>query len=303
MLRRLAIPWLVAACAIQSSARADDPGPLEPRGPLESRDEWLLAQPRLTLPATTPDPVPAGSFRMRIDFDWGNDFGWDQQRVGEDPGDRRFIVDGEHRTLALTVTRGLTDRTGIGVRLPLRWRGPGILDGLIDWWHRRALSWLGPIDNGRSRFRTGVFRVEGRDDEFRPVRLGGGAGTGLGKLELELHRTLSRPSKGWRAAAIARVALPTGSGPFAAGGLDAGLQLVAAHPLGRRFDLYAGLGGTAFGSRVVQGIAYERSRAHGFVVLEWRPARAVSTGSGRRPAWRALAPGRPPRRPPRRCRQ
>jgi hypothetical protein len=246
--------------------------------PIESRDEMLLAQPRLTLPATSPDPLKPGSMRLRMDFDWGNDFGWNQQYAGEFPGDRRFIVDGEHRTLALSLRRGLSDRWDAGARLPLRWRGPGILDGVIDWWHRRVLGWLGPIDNARSFFRNDLFRVEGRDEEFRPVRLGGGTGTGLGKLELELHRSLSGSSgsSGWRTAAVARVALPTGTGPFAGGGLDAGLQLLSARELGRHFELYAGAGGTVFTQRVAHGIAYEPARAHAFLVLEWRASHAVN---------------------------
>lgn len=264
---------LVAALVLFATAAATG---ADRRGPIESRDEWLLAQPRLTLPATSPDPLPAGGLRMRLDFDWGNDFGWDQDRAGETPRDRRFIVDGEHRALALSARRGLTPRWEAGVRLPLRWRGPGILDGLIDWWHRRALGWLGSIDNGRSRFRTDLFRVEGRDAEFRPVRLDGGMGAGVGKVELELRRTLSASADGWRSAAIARVALPTGTGPFAGGGVDAGLQIVAAHGLGPRFDLYAGAGATVFAQRAVQGIDDTRARASGFLVLEWRPARAVS---------------------------
>ena len=31
------------------------------RGPLETREEWLLAQPHLTLPALSPDPLPDGA--------------------------------------------------------------------------------------------------------------------------------------------------------------------------------------------------------------------------------------------------
>jgi uncharacterized protein DUF3187 len=265
-LRGLSVAVFVAASATSASGQ-----------PIESRDEFLLAQPRLTLPATSPDLLKPGSMQMRMDFDWGNDFGWDQEFPGEFPGDRRFIVDGEHRTLALSLRRGLSDRWDVGARLPLRWRGPGILDGVIDWWHHRVLAWLGPIDNGRSLFRNDQFRVEGRDEEFRPVRLLGGTGTGFGKLELELHRSLSGSSGsgGWRTAAVARVALPTGTGPFAGGGLDAGLQLLAARELGAHFEVYAGAGGTAFTQEVAQGIAYAPTRAHAFLVLEWRASHAV----------------------------
>src|SRR2546428_14119286 len=119
------------------------------------------------------------------------------------------MLDGEHRTVALSLRRGLADRWDVGARLPLRWRGPGILDGVIDWWHQRVLGWLGPIDNARSFFRNDAFRVEGRDAQFRPVRLGGGTGSGPGQLELELHRALSvSDPRGWRPAPGPPHALP-----------------------------------------------------------------------------------------------
>ena len=61
----------------------------------------------------------------------------------------------------------------MGLRLPLRWRGPGVLDGVIDWWHRVTAP-LGIPDNGRSRFATDRFRVLGRDQDLQPVVWRGG---------------------------------------------------------------------------------------------------------------------------------
>jgi len=46
----------------------------ERRGPFPSRDEWMLAQPLLTLPATSPDPLSRGQYEARVDGDWGSDF-------------------------------------------------------------------------------------------------------------------------------------------------------------------------------------------------------------------------------------
>src|SRR5258708_30257003 len=48
--------------------------PYERRGPLPSRDQWLLAQPLLSLPATSPDPLARGHCEARLDGDWGSDF-------------------------------------------------------------------------------------------------------------------------------------------------------------------------------------------------------------------------------------
>jgi hypothetical protein len=256
---------LSGAAAAQAPARAR-------RGPLESREEFLLAQPRLTLPAATPDPLAVGETRLRLDGDWGNDFGFSRRRQRGET-DLRFLVDGEHRSLALEVRHGLRPSLTLGARLPLRWRGPGVLDGLIDAWH----GFTGLPDNARDTFPVNRLRVEGRDERFQPVRWSGRAGTGLGNAELSAHWALRPPAPdGWALAAVGRLDLPTGTGPFAAAGFDAGAQLLAAHGLGAGGDVYLGAGATRFGQAQAEGIAYARARAHGFVALEWRAARRLS---------------------------
>jgi hypothetical protein len=260
---------LLALLALALPAAAQEPAR---RGPLESREEFLLAQSRLTLPAVSPDPLGRGETRVRADGDWGSDFGFSRRRQGAEV-DLRFLVDGEHRTLGLEVRHGLTGSLSLGARLPLRWRGAGVLDGLIDAWH----GVTGLPDNSRGAFPTNRLRVEGRDAAFRPVRWTGGAGTGLGNAELSAHWSLrGSPAGGWALAGVARVDLPTGTGPFAAGGFDAGAQLLAARGLGRAWDLYLGAGATRFADPEAQGIAYARHRAHGFSAVEWRPARRLS---------------------------
>jgi len=72
---------------------------------LEIRDGWLLVQTRLSLPALSPDTVRGGQTRIRLEGDWGSDFGW---RGAPSSGqDLRFMFDGEHRSAALTVSHGL----------------------------------------------------------------------------------------------------------------------------------------------------------------------------------------------------
>src|SRR5262245_57421907 len=75
----------LAALAVLSCAAPAAPGEggSAPRGPIELRDEWLLCQMRLTLPALAPDPLPSGRSRLRLAFDWGNDFGCSQDVRGE----------------------------------------------------------------------------------------------------------------------------------------------------------------------------------------------------------------------------
>jgi hypothetical protein len=258
-----------AALGCAAAASAGEGAPAR-RGPIELRDEWLLCQMRLTLPALAPDALPAGRSRFRASFDWGNDFGWNQSIRGETPADRRFLVDGEHRTLAFEWKHGLGGGLEAGARLPVRWRGPGVLDGLIDAFHGVAAH-VGIPDNGRSFFLTDRFRVLGRDDQGRLVVWEAGAGTGLGNLELDLKWDAAPRAASLRPALVGRVALPTGTGPFQADGFEAALQLVAAAPLADSLDVYAGAGGTAFSDLEVAGVEYARFRGFGFLVLEWRP--------------------------------
>lgn len=258
-------PSLLLGLALAGLAGAED----EPlRGPRGVRDEFLLAQNRLSLPASSPEVLPAGRSLFRVRFDWGNDFARDQDGVGEMPQDRRFLVDGEHLSLDLEWRRGLGRGWDAGLRLPLRWRGAGALDPLIDGFHVFTRK-LGLPDNDRSRFRQGLFRVEGRDTSGRPMALEG-AGAGLGNLELEARVRLAP-----RLAIVGRAQLPTGTGPFDADGLGAGLQLVGTQRLGR-FDLGAGAGASYESDAQVQALRYARWRAQGFAGADWRLSRRFS---------------------------
>jgi Protein of unknown function (DUF3187) len=272
----LAALALWAALALPPPCAAQGAAP--PRGPFEAREEWLLAQNRLSLPPTTPDALVRGETRLRLDADWGNDLGWSQRFAGEVPGERRFLVDGEHSTVGVEVRRAVSGTLSLGLRLPLHWRGSGVLDGVIDWWHR-VLGPIGIPDNGRSRFATHRFRVVGRDHEMRPVVWSGRAGSGLGNLELDARWTLRGPAaqgNRWRAALVARAGLPTGTGPFHSRGAALGVQAVAARGLGSAVDVYVGAGATVSGEDDDGGIAYDPARLHGFLAFEWRVGRRWS---------------------------
>jgi hypothetical protein len=235
---------------------------------VELRDDWLLAQGRLGLPATSPDVMDPGRMRLEIGVGLGNDFGWDQDRSGEEPQDRRFLVDGEHGQLVVGLRRGLARRLDAELRLGLVWRNGGFLDGLIDTWHR----WLGPAgvrDNARPFFETDLLRVEGRTEDGRPVVWDAGSGTALSNTELALRYALGRGA-GWRTAVVGRLLVPTGTGSFGAGGWDVGAQLVAARPLSDSVELYLAVGATRFGVSEHRGIDYARGQAHGHLSVGWR---------------------------------
>jgi hypothetical protein len=77
-------------------------------------------------------------------------------------------------------------------------------------------------------------------------------------------------------AAVGRLELPTGTGPFRSSGVETGGQIVAARTLGRSADLYLGLGATFFSDTERDGLDYVRFRPQGFATLEWRPGRRLS---------------------------
>jgi hypothetical protein len=255
-------PGLALLLLLPAPLRAQDTDPLQRRGPFEAREEWLLAQRRLTLPAASADPLPRGSWQLRADLDWGNDFA---HHFGS------YFVDGEHRAFALALRRGLTDSLSVGVRLPLLWRGGGFLDWFADQIHK-----LGFPDNQRPLFPRNQLTVWALDLDGYPILWSDQPGTGLGKLELEaklvpLRRVESRVTL----AVAGRVALPTSTGPFQGGGVEGGAQLLASIGLSRRFDLHLGLG-VAFGPRRDQGFEYDVARGFGHFALEWRFARTWS---------------------------
>lgn len=247
--------------------------PVRPvRGPIESRDEFLLAQSLLTLPPMAASGPEPGRLVVRIDGDWGNDFGLEAGPLGRRE-DLLFFVDGEHRTAAVTVRRGFSGGWSAGARIPLHWRGGGWLDSIIDPFHEL----FGFPDSGRSLYDTGRLRVEGRRREGEPFAWSGRAGTGLGCIELELAKNVRASGTGGPAIAIvARALLPTSSGAFAEAGRGAGAQAVLSQPLGSAFDLHAGGGATVLGPSERDGIPYARNRGQGFLALEWRPVRAWS---------------------------
>ena len=150
-------------------------------------------------------------------------------------------------------------------------------DGRIGFYPILHDDTFGFANNDRDKFPQDEYHVEGRDAAFNeyawPEK-----GWGLGNVELDARWSFLCPRcrSDWRAALVARVGLPTGTGPYETGSVDVGLQAVAAKQLGRRWDLYGGVGGTWFSEDTIEGIEYEPFRGHGFLALEWRASSRLS---------------------------
>jgi len=247
------------------------------RGPVEIRDLYVMAQPRLTLPSIGPDTLGCGATTVRGCFHWSNSFGVVAEGVeGEDPPGKRFIADGETRTLDVEATHGVRRDLDVAFRVPLHWRGGGVLDSMIDEFHELTEP-IGVLNNDRPLFFQDKFRVNGRTTDGGTFSWDDEKGIGLGDVEASAKwRFLDGGREGWSLAAVLRLTLPTSTGPFEAGGLGVGAQVVTAKRLGRRFDVFAGVGATAQTDDEVDGVHYVPVRGHAFAALEWRPWRAWS---------------------------
>ncbi len=269
MTSRITLLLLLAAGAAYAQTPPDNLHP----GPSEIRDEHVLAQPRLTLTALSPAITPAGQWSLSLSTLWSNSFSWNQDVPGEFPGHRSYLMDAETFTLDATLRYGLRRNLEVGLRLPLRWRGGGILDALIDAWH----SALDLPNGGRPYFPRDAFQVEGTTTTGQSFSWTDLPGVGLGDAELQSRwRFVDGGSSSISLALVGRLSLPTGTGPYAGNSAGVAGQLVLGAPLSRRFDLYAGFGGSVQGSGPVRGIEYEPSRLHGFLAVEWRVWQRVS---------------------------
>jgi hypothetical protein len=270
------LPWAAALLALAGASPlvAEDPPSLARRGPLPGREEWLLAQPLLNLPAVSPDPFDQGDTELRLDLDWGSDFSWESLPGGREKG-LLFMIDGEHRSAALSLRHGLWRRLTVGVRIPLYWRGSGFLDDIIDPFHRI----FGFPDAGRTLFPRGQLRVEARraSGGVVPVQLEPGTGFGSVEADVLVPIVRRRVEGGFALAVVARTLLPTGAGPFARDGVDLAGQLAVSQSLGSACDVYLGLGLTRFGDGGrIAGFTHRAQRRHGFLAFEFRPFRRWS---------------------------
>lgn len=266
---RLAAARATSSGAGAASASADE---LFPCGPLGLRDEHVLSQPRLSLPATAPDVLPRGRTTWQAAVRVSNSFAWAQDVPGEQPAQRRYLLDAETTTFDVQATRGLGAHLDVSVRVPLRARGGGLLDAWIDAFHA-GFAFTGIDDGQRPAFRRDAFRVEGRRPDGR--RFAWRDGAGLGDLELALRAQVVGGARRARAARTAlawvlRLSVPTGQGVFAGQGLALGVQGASRWRVRPGLSFYAGLGVTTGGSRRVAGVGYVRWRPAGFVAAEQR---------------------------------
>lgn len=167
------------------------------------------------------------------------------------------MEDQETERLSIKFREGLGRGLEWSVEVPYLSRGGGFQDPIIDWWHANVLHWS---DGLRDHTPFGRSRVTLPGASF-------GSASGLGDISGFIAKDLGRGLS-----LTAGIKLPTGDADklLGSGGADIGLYAQKRWSLGRRFSVYAQLGGVA------QGKAKELDGTRGFVHQEgfgivWQP--------------------------------
>jgi len=212
----------VLGLLVAPAALADEPPPVQ-LGAL-MRGFAIPAQGR-------PDVPPVGMWRQRIDLDDVNEYG------SRAKGAEAILLDGEATELSYDLRYGVADRWEVGIFVPFLVQGGGILDPIIQDWHR---LW-GLPNGGRQWAPNNRYLYQYARDGQMVLDVGQGSSS-FGDIQLTTGYEVAQ-----HLAARAMFKLPTGSasdlsGNGAAGGalwLDGGLPLKHAF---RRLTLYASIG-------------------------------------------------------------
>jgi len=204
---------------------------------------------------------------------------WTPGNVGLESGESRWSVswteandlraagsnleDCEVSRLLLEFRRALPSGLEAGLELPLLARHGGVLDGVIDWWHRNVLGWTDPL---RDASPQGRATIQGPD-------LGSfGSATGLGDVAFVVRRS----SGPWRFGVALK--LPTGDAGqlLGSGATDLAAAAERDWRLGERWTLHA------YGAAVLQG---RPTRLRGARDVAWQAGFGVVWSPNSRDQW------------------
>jgi len=237
--RALLIPVLLLGIRVASAQDA----------PLEIRN--LRA---LTIPFLRIDPrgevLPRGEKQLTLDLSAANTM----QRFPKSGPDVRVYEDYEIDRLLARYRIGLGHNLDATIDLPFVSRGGGVLDPLIDGYHKLVLGGL------PGNPRTGV--PYGRSDLFLAGQGNYGSAAGVGDISATITKQFSD-----RVLATIAVKLPTGNARqiLGSGGFDAGIAAQYRLPLDNRWSLHGQLGFIAQGGsielRSVRGLVHQAALA------------------------------------------
>lgn len=216
---------LLYSFVASSLAVADEPRHL---GPIELRDQHPLALIHSSPTPTSPLTLEDGTYSTQLSFAWSNTL---NRRRGN------YLIDAETRVLDLRFRYGVTDRWEVGANLPVVYRGEGVLDPLIDDWHKM----FGLPRGKRDKVPDNGFSLAGENEDGTEFDLHGD-GTRFGTAELTSKVRLPDELPGTWASVFA-LGLPTGRNSYGHDGVDIGVGLVGT---GRAGDLRGYWGASYF---------------------------------------------------------
>lgn len=149
----------------------------------------------------------------------------------------RFEQDFEIQRLTVMYAQGVGDGVQVAVFLPLLARNGGILDEIINIWHR----WFGLKGGGRANYRNYQIHERLIHNGQTLVSLNSSA-IGTGDVTIEVAKSLRQSGRGLCAVRV-MVKLPTGNAAqqFGSGAMDAGLGVVMTYYSSNRLAWHANL--------------------------------------------------------------
>jgi hypothetical protein len=141
----------VAAWAVPMSMSAQS----RSLGPLTSEDGAPLHRTSLNATTSSADPLQRGETLWGVWLAYANIFEQDSTHS------HVLMVDMERLISATQVTVGLLEGLEVGGRLTFETTGPGVMDGVVSWWHER----IGAGNANRERFPEGEYdqRLQNQD--------------------------------------------------------------------------------------------------------------------------------------------
>jgi hypothetical protein len=221
-------------------------------GPIEVRNLRALQVPffRFTLHGAS---LPEGEREWNVNWNESNDMRVLRNRQGvellrEDQETTRFTF--SHR-------KGLSHGMEFGIDIPVQYRGGGIMDKMINWWHDHVIHSPHP-DRDSSPVNQSIVRYPGGDFE--------GPTFGLGDVSLTLSKTFGHR---WRGTAALK--LPTGDPGrlLGSGSADGGLSVDYNAALRKHWSFFLQGGLIAQGKSTLEGArGYAHQEGAGLI---WHP--------------------------------
>ena len=245
---------------------ADNPAYLTARGPISLRDMRPYNLLFLQFLPESGDTLLLHRTQFSLQFDIANNL-----LTPAANGGLTVHEDNEYQRLLAAWRYGIGRGTEIGVFVPLEWRNAGILDGLLNAYHR-LVGISGNVDDPIGR--TGQPQNKSTlqlTDASGNLLVNQGNGFGLGETTLTVKRSLFRATPRSAAALRFGLKLPTGNPALllGSGSFDAGVSLDMRYCVGREVILYANVGQTVMGPSPVPGS--RRTMFQAFAGIEYRP--------------------------------